>query len=160
MPAGWPDAISIDGDTYTYMPHAAMDIASSMAAASQAQRHIEWYAATAFYMDRPSQHRLAQRLSDISDPLGSTGLTVLIHRLAQNALGLDIFSAGNLCAILVSSWFPFQAWAAAQGLHVRGMPLESLLPAVYGWLSSSCSEQIDVDKLNRRLFGTKHPWGR
>lgn len=135
------------------------DLAHCIAATGVAETDEQWTALTLYCLEPYAQVDLMRRLSDRTDPLTPTGLTVLMHRLIKQALGMDMFAAGNLCAQFVAGWFPFHAWSAQHGLVTQNVPLHLILPSVYGWLLSSRTEQKDIDKLNRRTFGTTNPWG-
>lgn len=150
--------MKIDNHTYRYETHRTSDLLMCVAASSQASNDTEWLSVVSYTMQKDSQHRLAERLYDREDPFSGLGLFVLANRIVEHAAGIPLIPAATLAASAIYGWFPFAAWCAAQGTPVDSMRFHTVLPAVYGWLTHSCAEQKDLDKLNRRVFGSSKPW--
>lgn len=112
-----------------------------------------WLAVAANVMDEESNYRLCSRVTDPEDPLSAVGLLVLTNYMAQEALGIPLQGATYLGKIIIGSWFQFAAWCSKTGTNIETTPLHLLFPACYRWLVDKCKDQLDVDKLNRRIFG-------
>jgi len=108
-------------------------------------------------MDETSTTRLVTRIVEPDDPLTPLGLVVLMNKLSEQALGVELPTASVLSRALLGNWFRIAAWCAMKGLRFEEMPVHHLFPILYGWgLDNTKAEEID--RLNRTIFGTAQPW--
>jgi len=159
-PSGWPVQVHYSGSVYTYDVADQQAILSALAAAQTAEDQEGWLSVVAYPMDSVSQHKIVEDLYNPDFPLTGLGLWVLAEKISQSALGMTLFASSRLASIALAYWLPFHAWAAKQGLAVANLSTHDLLAAVYGWQASNCSEESEIYKLNRTIFGSKNPWGR
>lgn len=157
-PAGWPNEVEYEGSVYTYSGHKQHTLAA-LASSQQATTTENWLGVFAYPMDGASREKVVRDLYDSEHPLSCLGLWILSDRICQDALGMQLFSAGKLAAVTLQLWLPFNAWAAKQGLGLANLQLHELLSAAYGWQASACEDEKALEMLNLGIFGRRNPWG-
>lgn len=156
-PSGWPDEVHIDGLKLRYTSDTKA-ILVGLSSTSKAESTANWVGAIAYALDSDSQDLLIAAIKNRD--MSGLGLMVLANRLSQDALGLDLLAASTLAGGVLGSWFPIAAWAAGKGMRIADLHVHELLAACYAVQLEQCKEDRDVDRLNRKIFSSSHPWGR
>lgn len=156
-PSGWPDVVQIDDMRFFYTK-SKEKILTGLNGATTAESTAAWLTVIAYAMEEESQELLIQAVDERK--ISGLALMVLANRLSEQALGLDLTAAGKLAGSLLGSWFLVAALCAKKGLLINGMEVHELLAATYSVQLDQCQENADLAKLNRKIFGTSHPWGR
>jgi len=157
-PAGWPDEIEYEGSVYTYSGRRE-HILSALASSQSATKTEHWLGVLAYPMNEAGRERVVNDLYDRAHPLTGLGMWVLTDRICQDALGMQLFSAGKLAATALHLWLPFNAWAVKQGLALANLQIHELLSAAYGWQANACGDEKALEMLNLGIFGKRNPWG-
>jgi len=156
-PSGWPDVVQIDDLKLRYTSDVQL-VLRGLYSASSASSTAGWVGVVGAALDGPSQDALIRAVDERR--ISGVALMVLANRLSEQALGMELTAAAMLAGGVLGSWFQIAAWSAGKGMRIVGMEVHELLAVCYSVQVDQCKEQPDLARLNRKIFGSSHPWGR